>query len=91
MASPLRGSADTLLREKHFADYRSPAGGCKELVRERASPGLAAPPECRGTWPRRWRRRTASKRLRCCPRDIGPERIKRVLTFEDVAGASSEG
>jgi hypothetical protein len=40
--------------------------------------------------PRRRLRRTARKQLWCCPRDIGPERIKRVLTFEDVAGASTE-
>jgi hypothetical protein len=40
--------------------------------------------------PRRWLRRTARKQLWSCPRDIGPERIKRVFTFEDVAGASTE-
>jgi hypothetical protein len=40
--------------------------------------------------PGRWLWRSARKRLWCCPRDIGPERIKRVLTFEDVARASTE-
>jgi hypothetical protein len=40
--------------------------------------------------PRRWLRRAGRKRRWCCPRDIRPERTKRVLTFEDVAGASTE-
>jgi hypothetical protein len=40
--------------------------------------------------PRRWLRRSARERLWCCPRDIGPERIKRVLTFHEMAGASTE-
>jgi hypothetical protein len=40
--------------------------------------------------PRRWLRRSARKRLWFCPRDIGPHRIRRVLTFQDMAGVSAE-
>jgi hypothetical protein len=40
--------------------------------------------------PRRWLRRSARKGLWCSPRDIGPERIKAVLTFQEMAGASAE-
>jgi hypothetical protein len=40
--------------------------------------------------PRRWLRRSARKRLWCCPRDLRPERIKRVLTFQEMAGRSAE-
>jgi hypothetical protein len=40
--------------------------------------------------PRRWLRRSARKRLWCCPRDVGPHRINRVLTFQEMAGASTE-
>jgi signal transduction histidine kinase len=40
--------------------------------------------------PRRWLRRSARKRLWCCPRDLGPERIRRVLTFQEMAGVSTE-
>jgi hypothetical protein len=40
--------------------------------------------------PRRWLRRSARKRLWYCPRDISPDRIKRVWTFQEVAGASAE-
>jgi len=40
--------------------------------------------------PRRWLRRSARKRLWCCPRDIRPERIKGVLTFQEMAGTSAD-
>jgi hypothetical protein len=40
--------------------------------------------------PRCWLRRSDRKRLWCCHRDIRPDRIKRLLKFEDVAGAASE-
>jgi hypothetical protein len=40
--------------------------------------------------PRRWLRKSARKRLWYCPRDIAPDRIKRVWTFQEVAGASAE-
>jgi hypothetical protein len=40
--------------------------------------------------PRRWLRRSARKRLWYCPRDIPPERIRRVFTFQEMAGASAD-
>jgi hypothetical protein len=40
--------------------------------------------------PRSWLRRSARKRVWYCPRDIPAERIKRVLTFSELAGASLE-
>jgi hypothetical protein len=40
--------------------------------------------------PRSWLRRSPRKRLWACPRDIGPERIKKVLTFQQMAGASTD-
>jgi pimeloyl-ACP methyl ester carboxylesterase len=40
--------------------------------------------------PRSWLRRSARKRLWYTPRDVPPERIRRVLTFGEVAGASAE-
>ena len=40
--------------------------------------------------PRRWLRRSARKRLWYSLRDIGPDRIKRVFTFGEMAGASAE-
>jgi hypothetical protein len=40
--------------------------------------------------PRRWLRRSARKRLWCCARDIRPERIKGVLTFQEMAGTSAD-
>jgi hypothetical protein len=40
--------------------------------------------------PRSWLRRSARKRVWYCPRDIPPERIKRVLCFSELAGASLE-
>jgi hypothetical protein len=39
--------------------------------------------------PRRWLRRSARKRLWCSLRDIPPERIKRVFTFQEMAGKST--
>jgi hypothetical protein len=47
---------------------------------------------CRGVFhaPRRWLRRSARKRLWYTLRDIGPERIKRVFTFQEMAGTSAE-
>jgi hypothetical protein len=40
--------------------------------------------------PRRWLRRSARKRLWCSLRDIPPDRIKRVFTFQEMAGVSAE-
>jgi hypothetical protein len=40
--------------------------------------------------PRRWLKRSARKRLWYCPRDLAPARIKRVLTFQEMAGASAD-
>jgi hypothetical protein len=40
--------------------------------------------------PRRWLRRSARKRLWCSLRDIPPDPIKRVFTFQEMAGASAE-
>jgi hypothetical protein len=40
--------------------------------------------------PRRWLRRSARKRLWYSLRDIPPNRIKRVFTFQEMAGASAE-
>jgi hypothetical protein len=40
--------------------------------------------------PRSWLRRSSRKRVWNTPRDIPPERIKRVLCFSELAGASSE-
>jgi hypothetical protein len=40
--------------------------------------------------PRRWLRRSARKRLWCSLRDIPAERIRRVFTFQEMAGASAE-
>ena len=38
--------------------------------------------------PRSWLRRSARKRVWYSPRDIPPERVKRVLCFSELAGAS---
>ncbi|HJT79459.1 MAG TPA: hypothetical protein VJ739_19845 [Gemmataceae bacterium] len=40
--------------------------------------------------PRRWLRRSSRKRVWTCPRDIPPARIKRVLTFQELAETSCE-
>ena len=40
--------------------------------------------------PRSWLRRSARKRLWYTLRDVGPERIRRVFTFMEMAGASAE-
>jgi hypothetical protein len=40
--------------------------------------------------PRRWLRRSARRRLWYCPRDIPPNRIRHVYTFQEMAGASAE-
>jgi hypothetical protein len=40
--------------------------------------------------PRCWLRRSARKRLWCSLRDISPDRIKRVFTFQEMAGASAD-
>jgi hypothetical protein len=40
--------------------------------------------------PRRWLRRSARKRLWYTLRDIPPDRIKRVFTFQEMAGTSAE-
>jgi hypothetical protein len=40
--------------------------------------------------PRSWLRRSSRKRVWNTPRDIPPERIKRVLCFSELAGASLE-
>ncbi len=40
--------------------------------------------------PRSWLRRSSRKRVWICRRDIPPARIKRVLTFQELAGASVE-
>jgi hypothetical protein len=40
--------------------------------------------------PRSWLRRSARKRIWYSLRDITPERIRRVLCFEELAGASLE-
>jgi hypothetical protein len=39
--------------------------------------------------PRRWLRRSARKRLWCSLRDIPADRIRRVFTFQEIAGAST--
>jgi len=39
--------------------------------------------------PRRWLRRSSRKRLWCSLRDIPPDRIRRVFTFQEIAGAST--
>jgi hypothetical protein len=40
--------------------------------------------------PRSWLRRSSRNRVWSTPRDIPPERIKRVLVFSELAGASRE-
>jgi hypothetical protein len=40
--------------------------------------------------PRSWLRRSSRKRVWCTLRDIPPDRIKRVLCFSELAGASTE-
>jgi hypothetical protein len=40
--------------------------------------------------PRSWLRRSSRKRVWSTPRDIPPGRIKRVLCFSELAGASLE-
>jgi hypothetical protein len=40
--------------------------------------------------PRSWLRRSARKRVWYCPRDIPPERIRKVLCFSELAGAGLE-
>jgi hypothetical protein len=40
--------------------------------------------------PRSWLRRSSRERVWCTLRDIPPERIKRVLCFSELAGASLE-
>jgi hypothetical protein len=40
--------------------------------------------------PKRWLRRSAPKRLWYTPRDLGREPIKRVFTFQEMAGTWAE-
>ncbi len=40
--------------------------------------------------PRRWLRRSSRKGLWICPRDVSANRIKHVLTFQQVAESSTE-